>query len=214
MFDAHDEVPPRGDQVPGAADEHERLDEPRSQPARPRRSIDYVDDHFYVDHPSSSRSDWQLPSRCDNANPVQQGAPGGRGGNTRPALRQTFHGQRVQLLRARPVPRRWRHPDWRDGRAAGLGRDLALRLLPQQRQPVQAHAPWATSTWPPIRSNQAADRAAVMLYLRGDLKPAPHRWRWCSRLTELENLPKKVPTMGRGPELGHLDHAAGQRGGG
>ena len=31
---------------------------------------DYVDDHFYVDHPSFLERSWQLPSRCPNVNPL------------------------------------------------------------------------------------------------------------------------------------------------
>ena len=31
---------------------------------------DFVDDHFYVDHPRFPGRSWTLPSRCDNENPV------------------------------------------------------------------------------------------------------------------------------------------------
>ena len=31
---------------------------------------DYVDDHFYVDHPQFLVNSWQLPSKCGNGNPV------------------------------------------------------------------------------------------------------------------------------------------------
>lgn len=34
---------------------------------------DYVDDHFYVDHPHFLEKKWQLPSRCQNANPIKVG---------------------------------------------------------------------------------------------------------------------------------------------
>ncbi len=34
---------------------------------------DYVDDHFYVDHPQFLAKPWSLPSRCGNANPVFAG---------------------------------------------------------------------------------------------------------------------------------------------
>ena len=33
-------------------------------------SYDYVDDHFYVDHPSFLVNRWALPSRCPNTNPI------------------------------------------------------------------------------------------------------------------------------------------------
>ena len=31
---------------------------------------DYIDDHFYVDHPEFIEKRWQLPSRCRNVNPI------------------------------------------------------------------------------------------------------------------------------------------------
>ena len=31
---------------------------------------DYVDDHFYVDHPEFLGADWRMPSRCSNVNPL------------------------------------------------------------------------------------------------------------------------------------------------
>ena len=34
------------------------------------RSYDYVDDHFYVDHPGFVARSWSRPSRCSNKNPV------------------------------------------------------------------------------------------------------------------------------------------------
>lgn len=37
---------------------------------------DYVDDHFYVDHPEFIERPWQLPSKCANANPVKNEAMG------------------------------------------------------------------------------------------------------------------------------------------
>jgi hypothetical protein len=36
---------------------------------------DYVDNHFYVDHPSFIEKPWELPSRCDNRNPICTGKP-------------------------------------------------------------------------------------------------------------------------------------------
>ena len=35
-----------------------------------RATYDYVDNHFYVDHPQFLARSWSLPSRCDNGNPV------------------------------------------------------------------------------------------------------------------------------------------------
>ena len=36
---------------------------------------DYVDNHFYIDHPEFLENRWQLPSKCPNANPVKLGQP-------------------------------------------------------------------------------------------------------------------------------------------
>ena len=37
----------------------------------PRQEYDYVDDHFYVDHPQFLKRSWSLPSKCPNVNPVR-----------------------------------------------------------------------------------------------------------------------------------------------
>jgi hypothetical protein len=37
---------------------------------------DFVDDHFYVDHPNFLEKDWQLPSRCENVNPLKNARMG------------------------------------------------------------------------------------------------------------------------------------------
>jgi hypothetical protein len=38
--------------------------------------FDYVDDHFYVDHPEFIERPWQLPSKCANINPIKNAAMG------------------------------------------------------------------------------------------------------------------------------------------
>ena len=43
-----------------------------------RTEFDYVDDHFYVDHPKFLEQPWRLPSSCPNTSPISEGAPGGR----------------------------------------------------------------------------------------------------------------------------------------
>ena len=45
------------------------------QPLQPVREAlyDYVDDHFYVDHPHFLEKKWSLPSRCPNENPLRSG---------------------------------------------------------------------------------------------------------------------------------------------
>ncbi|MBR1608283.1 MAG: hypothetical protein IJ678_01545, partial [Kiritimatiellae bacterium] len=41
-----------------------------------RREFDYVDSHFYVDHPQFLDTPWRLPSTCPNSNPVLRPAAG------------------------------------------------------------------------------------------------------------------------------------------
>ena len=44
----------------------------------PRTHFDYVDDHFYVDHPVFLERPWALPSSCANVNPVAGPGAGAR----------------------------------------------------------------------------------------------------------------------------------------
>ena len=44
-----------------------------------RTHYDYVDDHFYVDHPQFIENAWSLPSKCPNANPVRRADMGFEG---------------------------------------------------------------------------------------------------------------------------------------
>ncbi|MBR3086186.1 MAG: hypothetical protein IKH04_07270, partial [Kiritimatiellae bacterium] len=46
------------------------------QYALARRDFDYVDAHFYVDHPQFLGKPWRLPSSCPNVNPVLRPAAG------------------------------------------------------------------------------------------------------------------------------------------
>jgi hypothetical protein len=43
-----------------------------------RAVYDYVDEHFYVDHPQFLENSWRWPSRCPNTSPMAGGATGGR----------------------------------------------------------------------------------------------------------------------------------------
>ena len=44
-----------------------------------RTRYDYVDDHFYIDHPQFLEKRWNLPSKCPNANPVRRASMGFEG---------------------------------------------------------------------------------------------------------------------------------------
>ena len=54
------------------------------------RSYDYVDDHFYVDHPQFLERPWQLPSSCPNANPMLGESMGAQGLVVRRLLDRPF----------------------------------------------------------------------------------------------------------------------------
>ncbi len=102
-----------------------------------RAEYDYVDDHFYVDHPQFLEKPWQLPSRCDNTSPVGAGAPGGRNCAFTRMYRQALHADGVQLRRPQPLPRCRRCADRRARVAARLERRMALRLQPQSQKSVR-----------------------------------------------------------------------------
>ncbi|MDD2597812.1 MAG: hypothetical protein PHO37_01115 [Kiritimatiellae bacterium] len=42
------------------------------------QTYDYVDEHFYVDHPRWIKQSWRLPSYCPNTNPIKNKNSGGR----------------------------------------------------------------------------------------------------------------------------------------
>ena len=141
------------------------------QYALPRASFDYIDTHFYVDHPKFLDKPWRLPSRCDNLNPMlganlgaqdcvwlrQMGKPftvsefnfcgpgryRGVGGIATGALAalQDWDGL-------------WRF-DWSYNREGMVGRGGPMGFFDIASDPLSL----------------AAERAALCLFLRGDLAP-------------------------------------------
>ncbi len=55
-----------------------------------RAHFDYVDDHFYVDHPRFLDIPWRLPSKCPNTNPVAGAAGGAQGVEWRRLMEKPF----------------------------------------------------------------------------------------------------------------------------
>jgi len=138
-----------------------------------RADFDYVDDHFYVDHPRWVGQPWRLPSRCPNTSPIAAGAPGGR------------HLAFVRLLDKPFTCSEYNYSG--PGRFRGVGGILTGCLGALQGWDViwrftYSHSREALAG--PVRCNyfdiaadplnQAAERAAICLYLRGDMKPATH----------------------------------------
>ncbi len=105
---------------------------------RVRSAMDYVDDHFYVDHPRFLEQSWRLPSRCPNTSPVAEGASGGR----HLAFTRLFDKPFTVTEYNYSAPGRYRGVGGiltgALGRHPRLGRHLAVRVQSQPRQPVPA----------------------------------------------------------------------------
>lgn len=138
-----------------------------------RSHFDYVDDHFYVDHPEFRSPLRQPPSRLNNANPIAGGEPGGRAC----AFTRLF-GKPFTITEFNYCG---------PGQFRGVGGILtgALAAL-QDWDGLWRHVYSYSSeniTCPAAMYyfdvaadplTQAAERAGLCLFLRGDLQPAKH----------------------------------------
>lgn len=137
-----------------------------------RNSFDYVDDHFYVDHPQFIEQPWRLPSRCDNRSPILTGATGGRANaftripgkpftitEYNYAAPGRFRGVGGILTGALGALQDW-DGIWRYSYShtrEGLFRPSALNYFDMVTDPL----------------GQAAERASLCLFIRGDMKCSP-----------------------------------------
>lgn len=138
-----------------------------------REAFDYVDDHFYVDHPEFLEKPWSLPSRCPNTSPIAAGAPGGRSCAFARLFGKPFtitefnysspgrfRGVGGILTGALGAVQDW-DGVWRFAYSHSrdhLERPSAMNYFDMASDPL----------------NQAAERASLCLFLRGDLAPARH----------------------------------------
>ena len=142
-----------------------------AQSQRVRLECDYVDDHFYVDHPHFIEQPWRLPSRCANTSPVAVGAPGGRNLAFTRLLDKPFTVSEYNYSGP--------------GRYRGVGGILTGCMAALQDWSVvwrfaYSHnrdnlaKPSAAGYFDLVTDplNQAAERASLCLFLRGDLAPA------------------------------------------
>ena len=133
---------------------------------------DYVDDHFYVDHPSFLENPWRLPSRCANTNPMLGNNMGAQGVVFRRLLDRPFTITEYNYS----GPGRFRG-------VGGIATGTAAAL--QDWGGVWRFA-WSHSDWAIIHSGEAkmgyfdmsgdplslaAERASICLFLRRDLPP-------------------------------------------
>jgi len=137
-----------------------------------RADFDYVDNHFYVDHPRFLQKPWNLPSFCSNANPVAAGAPGGTSVATtrlwgKPFTLTEFDYAGPSRYRAVGGPL--------TGAMAALQDWDALWHFDYSggAEPLfkPAHAHYFDLVSDPLA--QAADRLGLLLFLRGDVAAAP-----------------------------------------
>ncbi|NMA48000.1 MAG: hypothetical protein GX945_15710 [Lentisphaerae bacterium] len=135
-----------------------------------RDEYDYVDDHFYVDHPQFIKEKWRLPSRCNNDSVVKRGVMGGS------------HCGYIRHLDKPMTITEWNYSG--PGRYRGVGGILTGCMAALQNwDGLWRFAYSHGSNMFAVRSagyfdlvsdplNQAADRASLCLYLRGDLGSA------------------------------------------
>jgi hypothetical protein len=158
-----------------------------------RQIYDYVDDHFYIDHPEFIANAWQLPSRCDNKSPIVGGAAGGR--------YTTF----TRLFDKPFTISEYNYSG--PGRFRGVGGILTGSMGALQgwggiwrfdygasRQGMFAPARMGYFSMSNDPLSQAAERASLCLYLRGDMKAAPHSIGIVATPNEL-NAPDPTPKL-------------------
>ncbi len=159
-----------------------------------RALFDYVDDHFYVDHPEFIERPWQLPSRCANASPLLNG---------------------VRALRSRGFTRLYDKPftitEYNfsgPGRFRGIGGILtgaygALQgwggiwrfAYSHSREGVIRPAPMNYFDVASDPLSLAAERASLCLFLRGDLRSAPRSVTIAMTTNDLAHPPAVIPKL-------------------
>lgn len=137
-------------------------------------AYDYIDDHFYVDHPKFIGKPWQLPSQCGNENPVL-------GGKFLPPSEQAF-----SRMSGKPFTvSEWNFCGPGRFRAAGGLLTGAMAALQDWgglwRFAYSHHVEYVADAvrrpgFLDLASDPlslSAERAALCLFLRGDMAPLP-----------------------------------------
>jgi len=159
-----------------------------------RTVYDYVDDHFYVDHPNFIERPWSLPSKCPNTSPLAEGASGGRAITFTRLLDKPFtvteynysgpgrfRGVGGILTGAMGALQGW----------GGIWRFAYSHSRENMFTPSQmGYFDVATD---PL--SQAAERACLCLFLRGDLQTAPHSVSLLMSDLDFDHPAAKIPTL-------------------
>jgi len=158
-----------------------------------RAAFDYVDEHFYVDHPSFLENPWRLPSHCANANPVREGAPGASG-----CACVRLYGKPFTISEYNYAgPGRFRGVGGilTGAMAAFQDWDVLWRFAYSHKDMFEP-APIDYFNLGSDPLNQAADRVALLLYLRHDLKSAPNSLAIVLPKQVLSNPPSRLSIAG------------------
>lgn len=139
----------------------------------PRETLyDYVDDHFYVDHPQFIERPWSLPSKCANENPIKNEAMGTQNVLFTRLLDKPFTITEYNYA----GPGRFRGiggivtgtmsalQDW-----AGIWRFTYSHSRENMSRPEGYAMNYFDMAGDPL--SLAAERASICLFLRGDLTP-------------------------------------------
>lgn len=159
-----------------------------------RQVYDYVDDHFYVDHPQFLEGAWRLPSRCPNTSPIAEGAAGGRA---------------ITFTRLFDKPFTVTEYNYSGpGRFRGVGGILTGAMGALQGwggiwRFAYSHSSQSESSPSPMGYfdlaadplSQAAERASLCLFLRGDLQTAPHSVTLVMTDADLAHPAARIPTL-------------------
>ena len=161
----------------------------------PRSELfDFVDDHFYVDHPHFIEQPWRLPSRCENENPLKNDALGA---------------QRVVFTRLLDKPFTITEYNYSGpGRFRGVGGIVTGTMGALQdwggiwrfafghtrealTRPEGSAMGYFDMVGDPL--SLAAERASICLFLRGDLAPLARTYAMVLPKDEVLRMRDRIP---------------------
>ena len=163
---------------------------------RVRNEMDFVDDHFYVDHPQFLEQSWRLPSRCPNTSPVAEGASGGR----HLAFTRLFDKPFTVTEYNYSAPGRYRGVGGILTGALGAiqGWDGIWRFAYSHSRDnlfQLGKLDYFNMVTDPL--SQAAERASICLFLRGDMRAAPHCVSIAMTGDDFRQPPAQIPSLRR-----------------
>jgi hypothetical protein len=159
-----------------------------------RAIYDYVDDHFYVDHPQFLQGSWRLPSKCPNTSPIAEGAAGGRSKTFTRLFDKPFTMTEYNYS----GPGRFRSVGGiltgAMGALQGWG-GIWRFAYSHNREAMFTPARIGYFDLASDPLSQAAERASLCLFLRGDLQPAPHSVALMMTEADLAKPASRIPNL-------------------